>query len=67
MTANKFYIVKEGKVLTNHGMKNFWFTNNENFAYPIDSEIEANKIASQYEADVVEGFSNLAKYILENE
>lgn len=66
-SANILYVVKEGKVLTNHGMKDFWFTNNENFAYSFDDEKIATRFAVNYDAQIVEGFRNLEKYIAINE
>jgi hypothetical protein len=63
--SKDLYLVKDGKVLTNHGMKEFSFTDNPEFAYRIEDIGFANRMKAQYKAQIVMGFE-LMKSEVEN-
>ena len=52
---SKFYVEKDGKYLTNHGMKKLWFVAGIMNAYAFKTEAEAEKYAKEYGGKAVSG------------
>lgn len=63
--SKDIYLVKDGKVLTNHGMKDWWFTDNPEFAHTIEDIDFANRMKKHYDAEIIMGF-DLMKSEVEN-
>ncbi|MBC7642242.1 MAG: hypothetical protein H7174_07880, partial [Flavobacterium sp.] len=63
--SKDLYIVKDGKVLTNHGMKDYSFTDNPEFAHRFEDIDFAKRMAKNYDAKIVDGFE-LMKSEIEN-